>query len=525
MEDFGFPGCCAILKDLIPDPGNKNLWQARPASVQLASLGSATGFASTSFVSGLIVVGNRVYGMAASSTFSGFDAPFCYDLLTGSFVSISGITGGNTPSNASSSYAAWTPPQLIPVGTYIVITHPGYDGVTNFFGWINISNPSSLSYAAGNCTVNPLPFKPQGVGQFNGRAMFMVNPATGQPGVYGTDSLNPLARTTGAYILTFGDNTPLTGFGYIGLQSPLTGGIIQTLLVFKDDSNIFQITGDFASTINQNTLNVPTGTPAPNTVCNSPQGVFFMSPDGIRIINLNGNVSAPIGYAGQGVCLPFIYAQTPSRAAAAATASVYRISVKNGLAAGAPIQEYWYDINLQRWSGPHSFPASLISPWQNTFIMTPQGVPGSLWRSDVQQSSGSAYTENGNPLTWKFQTALFADNQQLARTALNEGFIRVSGFPGMAQPNAYLLDQNSAILAQALLYPGSGGVTVWDGFTWGAALWAGYASGIIQNPLQWSSHITVNEVALLVTGASGAGFKIGDIQARAEITGFMPGIP
>lgn len=524
IEDFGFPGCCANLSNLIPHPSNKMLWQARPAAVQVASLGSATGFSSTSFISAIAVVGNRVFGMAASSTFPGFDAPFCYDLITNTFQTISGITGLNIPASASSAYAKWTAPQIAVVGAFVVITHPGYDGVTHFVGFINISNPASLSYTAGNTAINGLTSVPTAVAQFNGRAYYLLNPASGQPGVQATDALLPNQITNPAFALTFGDNVPLSGFGYISLQSPLTGGVVQALLVFKDDSNIYQITGDFSTTISVNTLNVATGTPAINTICNSPLGVLFLSPDGVRLINLQGIVSSPIGWAGQGVVAPFIFAGVPSRAAAAATASVYRISVQNTLAPGSPVQEYWYDLNLQMWSGPHTFPASLIEPWQNTFIVTPLNVPGTLWRSDVQQAASSSYIENGNQLSYIFQTALFADSQQLARININEGFVKIAAFPGMPAPSAFLLDQNGNILNTATLQAG-GTPTIWGAFNWGAAVWDGVPNGLVQNPLQWQKPIVFNEGALRITGQSGAGFALGDIQSRAEILGYIPGSP
>lgn len=523
-EDFGFPGACSLLTNLIPDPGNTNIWQARPAAVQLAAL--PAGFAANAFISAMIVVGNRLYGMAAGSgAVAGKDIPFCYDLITNSFVTITGMVAGNSPTSVASSYSEWVPPQMEVVGTFVLITHPGYDGITNFFGWINISNPAALVYAAGNTTINPLPSKPVAVAQFGQRAYYMINPTTGNPGVYATDVLLPLQITNATFVVNFGDNIPLSGFGYVSLQSPLTGGVTQALLVFKDDSNIFQVTGDFSSTnVASNNMNAATGTLAINAIINTPKGVLFMSPDGIRAINQQGTISDPIGAMGKGIVNPFIFAGTQTRAAAASTASVFRISLQNGNVAGSPIQEFWYDLVQQRWSGPHSFPASLICPWRNTFIMTPIGINGSIWRSDVQQSGNSTYIENGSQLTYTLQTALFADAQQMARINVNEATVKIALAAGAPSPMASLLDQNGATLNTATLPPG-GTAFFWGTKLWGTHIWLGAPNNLVQRPLQWSSPVVFNEAALRITGQCGAGFKIGDIWAKAEILGYLQGTP
>lgn len=129
-----FPGAMASLSNLLPDPTTDDVWVARPPAASATTFGS---FTTPGFVSALLVIGVRAYGMIASGRNSGHDEPFCYDLLAGSFVTISGITSGNTPTSPATT-GAWTPPIMCQVGSRIIVTHPGFNSTTKF-GWFDIS--------------------------------------------------------------------------------------------------------------------------------------------------------------------------------------------------------------------------------------------------------------------------------------------------------------------------------------------------------------------------------------------------
>src|SRR5260370_8812004 len=90
-----FPGAMASLSNLIPDPSTPKLWQPRPAAVKI---GDMTGtIAGAGFISGMKIVGDFLYGMVASSLNAGFDQPFCFNLLTNSFVTVTVITSAPVP--------------------------------------------------------------------------------------------------------------------------------------------------------------------------------------------------------------------------------------------------------------------------------------------------------------------------------------------------------------------------------------------------------------------------------------------
>lgn len=528
-----FPGAMSSLANLIPDPSTKDVWQCRPASILLVDTSLKGGafsnaFSSafnvgisgaTAFISLLKVVGTRVYGMVASTTFPGFDIPFSYNIISGTFDTISGVTGINIPISPASS-GAWTPPTADVVGTLLVITHPGFNTTNGYFGWIDISNPTSPVWHSGNTATNALAAVPVAVKQFNGRAWYLVNPSSGQPGAYYSDALAATTITAGTQILTFGDNIPLTALGQLPLNNQL-GGVIQALIVFKGVTNAFQVMGDATSNnLSVNSLNVATGTLAPNTICTTPKGLAFMAPDGIRIIDFNANVSDPIGFAGAGVTTSFIYSVVPSRASAACNLGIIRISTQNGNAPGNPNQEYWYDMTREVWSGAHSFPSSLIQPYSNTFIMTPVGVTNRIFQSDVYQSATSTFTENGTPMSFAFTTSMLPNTGQIATNFISETTLDIALAAG-GNYSVIAQGMQGAVLDSVLLIGPSGSGAVWGTFTWGAATWGASVSNISPTKINWTQPLVVDQFLIQVTGLCAQGVKLGKIYMRYSVLGYL----
>lgn len=513
-----FAGACQQLVNLIPDPTTKNLWQCRPASIEATDFASLT---NPGFVSASRVVGNRIFGMIASDLNAGHDEPFCYDLLTGSLVTIGGTIDATTTPVSPTASGDWVPPTMDVVGVNVIVTHPGYSGAGGImFGWFDISDPNAITWNAGDTATTSLGTPPTAVKQYGDRAWFAVNPPTGQPGLYYTDVLT-LTITAGTQVLTFNDNVKLTALGALPLNNQL-GGIIQSLIVFKGASTMFQITGDPASSSNplaRNALNVATGTLAPLSICPTPRGLAFIAPDGLRVIDFKGVVSDPVGDAGQGVTLPFIFALNPSRMAAACNATTYRVSVKNGSATDTPDQEFWYNIPRGCWSGPHTFPAEQIQVYNNTFIVAPHGVTGKLFQSDAAQTPTSTYVENGTQLTFTIATSMLPDTQQMSENAIVESTWNISYAAGGVY-NAYCGDQDGALLGSILL-TAPAATTIWGGFTWGSALWQGAANALAPRPLDWTSPIVFRRLFYGLTGNCAQGVRVGDLFMRYQQLGYL----
>jgi len=509
-------GMGAMLTNLIPANGTQNLWVPRPAASRLTNF---TGFTTPGFVSCFIVIGTKVYGMIATGRNAGKDEPFAYDLVTGLFTTISGVTGANTPNSPPTS-GAWTPPTLALQGGLLLVAHSGFNGLgTNFFGVIDISNPASPAWSSRNTTVNPLPSVPVAVTVFNGRAHFAVGSAD-----YFTDSLT-LVITNTNQILTFDNNIPITAFKTLALSNQL-GGVVQSLIVFKGLDNSYQITGDPALTSNPlaiNSMNYAVGTLAPNALCDTPFGISAVTPDGLRTIDFNARYSEPLGANGDGIAAPFINALEPTRIAASCNSSVIRIGVQNAALSGQPFQDWWYHITKKRWSGPHTFAPSLVQPYQTKFVFTPVSNPGELWMQETIPSTTSVYTENGAQLQCTWTTSFLPDDGRVGQFAIGETFIKMALDPNMNNWVASALNGDTAQYdAVSNTVPGT--TSVWDSSVWDSAVWDGTSTGLFFRQIIWDKPIVSSRIQFSITFGAAAGAAIGDLKYTAESLGYVPQI-
>ena len=512
-DDSVFQGAMLSLQNLVPDTGTKNVWQCRPAA-QLAA--NFTGFDSPGFVSGMLAVGNLLVGMLATSRTLGYDEPFVYDTVTGLFATVSGVTSVNVPASPPSS-GVWTPPTLVSIGGKVIITHPGFDHAAGYdFGVLDLNNPLAPVWSAGTLTgAVALPALPVAVAQFGGRCWYAV-----QNAVVFSDTTSPTNCTAGTQVLTFGSNQPVTALAGLPLTNTTTGGVVQALIVFIGTITMYQITGDAAlSTLSSNNLNVATGTYNQNSVCGTPQGLAFVSPEGVRFINAVSQVSDPIGVYGTGVSRVFNYALVPTRVVMQYAEDVIRVSIADSSSVVATHNEYFYHLSGKRWSGPHTFPASLIQPVGNTFYMAPVGIPGTLWSSDARPNLTSGFIENGSQLGWGVMSPLLPGSTDMAMHAVAEQTVDVA----LNQTDQYFfsfLDEQNNILAKALI---SGGIaaSVWGAFLWGAALWGSASQAFSTHQLNYPATVVFKRAYFVGSGPSSRAFRLGNIATRVQELGYV----
>lgn len=532
-----FQGAMSSLQNLIPDPSTPELWQCRPASLNLTSgLGSlggpwSSGFSSgfgplsgsggQGFVSCMLIVGTLAFGMVGDGT--GLDRPFCFNLQTNLFIVVTGTQNNTTLPISPVTTGEWTPPEMAVIGSRLVVTHLGFNGPAgaagNFFGYFDIANPLAPVWHGANFTGPAgltFTIAPQSVTQFNGRAYFIEN-IVAQPAVIWSDVNNPLTNTGSVTpVLTFGDNVPLTTLQGLPLNNQL-GGIIQSVMVFKGATNIYQITGDAStSNLSVNSLNVQTGTFASNTVTPTPKGLAFIAPDGLRIIDFQAHVSDPIGIDGQGVNVPFVDVVNPTRMNMSCNSNVLRVSLFNGNVSGAPAQEYWFDFARKIFSGPHTFPASIIQPFLNTFILAPVGILGSLWRSDTIQSLTSTFVENSVQMTFAFFTSFLPDTDQMVNNCMTESTLEVALPPGGIPLQVVAVNADSSVLDTLTLLSTAGLATQWGSFVWGAAAWGGSAAPLKNLQLQWHQPLVFDRLQVQVSGQSSQSLKLGSLKGRYQ---------
>jgi len=630
------------------------------------------GLPSTGFVSTALVIGSRVYGMVGSLTYAGKDEPFCYDLSTSAFVSISGVSSGLLPTSPATA-GDWTPPTMAAVtNSTILVTHPGFAGGSSpFFGWIDTSGFSSTvmkgnlttgspvirsiystvgisdpilqgvqpgqaisgtgipagayvisattdgftlstqgdtvtgiatltnvhsltgveagmlitgpgipagayivsvdsatqvtmsanatatannvalvfsgggtitmsanatatanivaltltggtsaapRWGAGNTNTNPLALVPTCTYGFNGRAYYGVGPYL----VY-SDPLNPMQVSLASQALVIGDSTSITALAGLPLTSQLTGGVQQSMTVFKGAGPVYQVTGDAAtSDLTQAVVNGSIGTLAPNTIAATPYGLAFIAIDGLRILQLSGTLSNPLGANGEGVATPFLNALYPSRMCAAYGESVYRVTVQDASVAGNPTYEYWLDIDAKEggWTGPHTFPASFIAAWPAgvTFLMAPYGILGSLWQSDAIPRYDSVFVENGVRLQCRYTTSLLPDNQEGALNRVTQASLTAA----LASADTMLvsvIDDNGSTIGTSSFNGRAASSSTWGGGTWGTSVWGTGLSPLREYALRFEGPLFFRQASVDVSFGATSGQGIGNLYAKIQTLG------
>ncbi len=506
LGDDSPPGAMASLQNLIHDPTTPGSFVCRPANTALINFSSLPGNPGAAGVCPVAYqVGNIIYGLVSitTGTYAGYDLPFAYNVTTGAFLTVSGITTSNVPVSQATS-GAWTPPQMTLTGIDLVVTHIGFPGgAGNYFGYFNVTNPILPSWAAGNTTGNALPSVPQACGTFNNRTRLACGSV-----VYYTDTLN-LNMTASNQSQTIGDYTPVTVLAPLPTSSSALN-ITQGLLAFKLTSTTL-ITGDpTTSNLGSNQISSSVGTAAPRSVVSTPNGVYFMANDGIRNINFFGQMSIP----DEDLANPFINAVTPSRVVACFNGDIYRICVQNGAKTTTPFEDYWYDFKRKGWSGPHTFRYDTIVPINNDFALSRNDVIGKMWNSYSVQGQGgfgNTFTENASPLVFNYQTPPMMDLNNMYANCVIRTTLEV-GVPAEGQTYNFTMQNESGNqLASASITEGSN-EAIWGSFLWGGADWGASTSGLAPISIPWNSTCISNRFVFQASGNSSLGFKIAGLR-------------
>jgi len=333
------------------------------------------------------------------------------------------VNSSNVPASPPKS-GVWVPPVMALIGGEIIITHQGFNfAAGNAFGVLNINNPAAPAWSAGTLTgAVTLPAKPTGVALYSGRAWYAVGNA-----LVFSDTNSATNCTSGTQVLTLGTNQSIVALTGMPLINQVQGGIVQSLTVFTGSYTIYQITGDAAlSTLSLNQLQVETGTYSQNSICSTPQGLCFVSPEGVRFIAPTGLISDPLGVGGQGLNRIFDFVSEPTRIALAYAGDVIRFNIPNTYSTGTVLYEFFYHLSRKVWSGPHTFPASLVSGYGNSFIIAPVGIPGTLYRSNIVPTSNDSYVENNARMTCQMVTPLLPSAEDMAMHEVIEQTINLA---------------------------------------------------------------------------------------------------
>ena len=511
-----FPGACELLSNLVFDQGNPELVVSRPG------VGAAdtafSGFTTPTYVSVYIVVGNVAYGMVSSGRNAGHDEPFAYNIVTNTFITISGVTSANTPTSPATS-GPWTPPTMAVISTKIIVTHPGFNGTgTNFFGVIDISNPAAPAWSSANTATNALPGVPTAVANYNNRAHFAVGNVD-----YFSDVLVPTTRTNATQSVTVGDTTPITAFSGLPVQTT-SAGVIGALVIFKA-SQIWQLTGD--TTTNNLALNyitLTTGCSSPRSVVQGPFGIFFAGLDAPYILNFLGTLvplsSRPGTDFPADLQVPFQNCTEPTRVSAAFAGNIYRVCVPTLILGQTQTNDYWYDIRRKRWTGPHSFPYDCAAQFGNAFVLSSPAQGAALFVSTTIPTSNSTYLDAGTAMVSHLRSSNFPKTGHMAEVQVVESTIELASTGNPVNFNITATDDQGTTLQTTFIQTPSSG-SKWGAFNWGAANWSSNVSIPHVYTIPWPAALVFQKMSIDVTVTPVNSVSIGTFFARYQDTGYM----
>jgi hypothetical protein len=373
--------------------------------------------------------------------------------------------------------------------------------------------PTAPRWGAGNLNTNPLTVVPKCCYGFNGRNYMGAGPFL----VY-SDPLMPLQVSAATQAVLVGDNTDITALAGVPLTSQLTGGIQQSITVFKGAGTLYQVTGDAAAgNFLLNAVAGSVGTLAPRSIAGTPNGTTFLAVDGLRVLTLAGTLSEPLNVDGQGVATPFLNALFPSRIVAAYAENIYRATVQDGSQPGNPTSEYWFDINTKEWTGPHTITARAIQAYISgaSFLLAPIGTNGQIWRSDAIPNFNSTYTENGARLQCAYRTVLLPDNQAARWNKVMQGTL-VMSLANADFVNVEVDDDRGSTLGACVFNGQAAPASLWDGTTWGGGTWGAANSLLREYLLKFPNPLVFRQARVTATFQAAAGQSIGNLYVPVQ---------
>jgi hypothetical protein len=302
------------------------------------------------------------------------------------------------------------------------------------------------------------------------------------------------------------------GMGTLSLTNIATGGVISALYIFKSASvgspNIYQLTGDVGtSNLSLQALNANVSTVAPNSIISTTLGLFFVAPDGLRYIDTQGHVQAPIGYAGTGKVTPFLNASPPSRIAGACDASVLAFTLYNS--ATSQVELWCFDIVRQAWHGPHTFPVGLINSLGNSFLVSPYtaSAPYGLYNLSLVPTSTSTYIEQGQQLTCLASSTLVPERKEMNELSTVRSLMYAGVPAGGTTYNIFIDDVNDNILGTTSLVTQT------------------TASFMSPFDITWPAPIVFDRAAVNITVPAAAGVRLGAFALPVSQSGFTSRAP
>lgn len=509
-----FPGACVSLANLVFDQSNPEIVSSRPGVSALTSFYAFS--SSATVVSAHATIGSLTFGMVATQKYPlGKDEPFIYDHGANQFLTLQSVVGSYLPTTQAYT-GAWTPPTIASVGVYVVVTHPGFDGVTHMFGWFDMTTPANPKWQAGDLTTAAIGAIPVAVANFNNRAYF----ATKNTLPY-TDVLT-LNRALASQSLTLGDSANILALSGMPVQT-VSSGVIGALIAFKA-SQTWQITGDSAaSTLAENYMSLTIGCSSPRSIAQSPLGLYFASNSGPMIIDGLGilrNVTHTPDVIEPDIKAAWKNAVVPSRMAGGYNANMYRLSMETLLLGVDQFVDYWFDEQKRRWTGPHTFQYDCASQLGNYFVLVSNTNAGQLIKSETSSSNTSAYNDMGSSYTTTLQSSTFPKTGHMTMKQVVESTQELASAGSVAAYAITALDDLGNTLNSVNVLIATSVGALWGTGLWGAFKWSSATNIPTTYNVPWSAPLVFKKMAILLSAQAAAAVATGTFMARYRDIGY-----
>jgi hypothetical protein len=467
-----------------------------------------------SFVSG-IYGGNGTYTISTTAPIPIFPEP----MITSGF-GVPLPAGTSITSFISGTYGGTGVYGLSTTSSNPITAEAMISAGSQFFGVIDMSNLKSPYWYATNIGGYGLPSVPDAVANYNNRAYF----ACGNQLPY-SDSLVPTQRTNGTQSLTLGDTTPITALSGLPV-STTSSGVIAALVVFKK-SSIWQVTGDSAlGNLAESYLTLNIGCSSPRTVVQTPTGMIFIAVDGPYYISATGIV-APLSNGSQGTVpdlqIPFKNISSPTRASASYAGNVYRVCLDTTVKGVSSTNDYWFDVIVRRWTGPHTFPYDCASSIGNLFVLTSRHEGAALFESEYVSDASDVYQDNGVPINVNLTSSMFPKSQNPNMKQVIESTIEFGSAPGLTNYAIQAVDDIGTVIGTSDIYMiGSGhvwgdGVAKWGD---GKTFWVSASKIPETYTVTWPNPLVFKKMLLNISQSATYSTVIGAFSAKYRDCGY-----
>lgn len=371
----------------------------------------------------------------------------------------------------------------------------------------------------------PLPSLPLCVANFNNRAYY----ACGNT-LYFSDNLRPTHITAPTQSQVVGDNANIIALYGAPVQTS-SGGVTAALFIFKEGGQIWQLTGDSATTnLTLSYVSLDIGTSSPRSLALAPEGLYFAGDDGPYFVTVNGIVCA-LGHEKDDslhsdISAPFRFGTSATRVAASFVSQTYRVCMDTVIAgqaiAGA---DYWFDLRKRRWNGIHSFPYDCASSFKNYFVLSSAAAPGILFKSQAYSDTNTVYTDNGAFYQCSAQSGTMPKVEEMRQKQVIETTTEIAYLttPNVNYSITATDEQGNSLGSVGInaYRPGS----LWNGFTWGAGLWTSVVAVPHTFDVPWPEPLLFQKIAIGHTIPAVAGVAIGSTYLRYQNTRYSVAPP